>query len=382
MSRAFRVVIAYAALFGGVCTTGCRDVLGGDAPDVVTRRWFTPLPFTYEWPATPALRGGSVFVADAKGIAAFDTQSGVLRWRAALFDDAGSSGDILTAADRACVADFFGGSGCVDVASGTPLWNAAPDSAWSYQHAADASRLYYGTHDHKVVARNLSDGSIAWTLDLAPGAPFMTLVRGVALNGDTLYATTARWLNANGFLSTGDLVAIDRSTGRELWRYTAAGDKSDFQAGVVFVGTIAIVSDTYTGTLRGIDLTSHQQVWQTNSGPDRYVDAESNPVVAGDTVFAGSTDTQIYAFNARTGAELWHVGGNAGSLGSTALCGRLVLVVPWTSGPLVAVDRMTRRVSQPRVMAGDDELFSRIVVDGNIAYAVGVKGMYSFRCAD
>lgn len=365
------------------CGAGCQDPVGSPDDTLLTRRWFAPYEFTYLWAATPAVRAGRVIVADKRGITAFDAESGELRWQAVFMPDhGGDSGDIVVAADRACVADFFGGSGCVEIASGAVLWTAPPDSAWGDTEVADDLHFYYGTKDHQVVARKVEDGAVAWKADVAPAAPFIALVRGVALSGDTLFVATTRWLNENGFRSTGDVIAMDRLTGRELWRFTPAGEMSDLQAGPAVSSGIVVVSDTYSHRLRAIDANSGSELWATPNDPAGNVSGETTPVIANDTVFVASTDTRVHALDLRTGVPFWHVVASQGALGSAAVCGRLVLVVPWVSGPLIAVDRRTLRTFRPRVMTDGDELFSRIAVDGLNAYAAGIKGVYAFRCAE
>jgi hypothetical protein len=103
--------------------------------------------------------------------------------------------------------------------------------------------------------------------------------------------------------------------------------------------------------------------------------------LVGDTLFSGSTDTQVYAVNVHTGAYRWRVGTRAGSIGSTAVCGRLVLVVPFSGGPLNAVDRVRLIADRPTVLQGD-ELTGRIAVSGNTAFATGTRGVYALTCPD
>jgi outer membrane protein assembly factor BamB len=365
-----------------VACASCEDVFGTSDGAVLRRLWFTPRQFAYSWPELPAIHGNVLLIADTQGVIGFDRGSGALRWEARVFNGrmGGASSDVVKRDDVACVSDLFGGSGCADASSGAVLWTAPPDSSWSRQTAVDNVAFYYGTRDHRVVARDRATGSVRWSLDVAPGAPFITVVEGIVTRGDTIFAVTTRWVNENGFLRAGDLIAIDQS-GKELWRFTPPGH-SDFQAAPVFADNIVVQTDVDAHTLRGIDVNLRQQVWETMQGPDGYVTAERPPAIQGDTVFVGSTDTQIHAYSTRTGQLLWRVLGNAGSLGSTAICGRLVLVVPWGTGPLVALDRKTMRVTKPHVMIDDDELFSRIAVDGRHAYAVGMKGVYAFECAE
>lgn len=387
MTRAPTMASARFALLSLLAgSSGCGCFGGPSGPrdtQPVERRWFAPRQFAFIWGNLPAIHGDVAMVADASGITAFDRRTGAVRWQARLFPEGngGLAGDVVASDGVACIADLFGGSGCADVATGAAVWTAPPDSAWSRQNAIDSTALYYGTRDHRVVARNRGDGSVRWSVDVAPGAPYLTLISGVALRGDVLFATTQRWLSANGFLTTGDLIALDRSTGKELWRFTDPGQHSEFFTAPVFAGELAIVSDLGRHSLRAIDVNTHRQTWEIEPLDDGYVAAERPPVVAGDTIFAGSSDTQVHALDARTGTLLWRVPGTGGSLGSTAACGRLVLAVPWTSGPLIAVDRGTRKVLQPGVLTDGDELFSRIAVDGTEAYVAGLKGMYSFRCA-
>lgn len=380
---ALRTTGALLVLLVGTAGWGCLGPsVPGDA-DGVRRRWFAPRQFQFIWANLPAIHGDVAMVADETGISAFDRATGAVRWRTLLFPNrtGGLAGDVVAVSGAACIADHFGGSGCVDVASGATIWTAPPDSAWSRQNAIDSSSVYYGTRDHRVVARSRVDGSVRWSADVAPDAPFLTMVSGVALRGDVLFATTQRRLNDNGFLMTGDLIALNRSTGKELWRVTDPGQNSEFFTAPVFAGNLAIVSDLGRHSLRAFDITTHRQVWETVSSGDSFAGTERPPALAGDTVFAASGDTHIHALDARTGALLWRVPGRRGSLGSAAVCGRFLLAVPWTSGPLVAVDIRARRVFHPNVLVGGDELFSRIAVDGTDAYVAGMKGVYSFRCA-
>lgn len=366
------------------CAVSCTEWFKEGTDSRIRRMWFAPASFVDQWGNLPALGADVVVVATRGGMIAFDRRSGAQRWVAPLFagESASNAGDVVSTAGVVCVTDLFGGSGCADIQTGKVLWRTPSDSAWSRQNAIDSSTLYYGTHEHRVLARNVNDGTIRWSFDTAPNTAYKTMISGVALHGDRLYVSTQRWLNENGSLSTGELIALDRETGTEVWRYTAAGQHSEFFTAPVFSGDIGIVSDVARHSLRGIDVTKGTQVWEALATEAGYVTAEQPAAIANDTVFVASTDTQIHAFDATTGSLLFRVQAHSGSLENTAVCGRLVLVVPWTTGPLVAMDRKTLNVFRPAVMIADDELFSRIAVDGNTAYAVGMKGVYAFRCAE
>lgn len=361
----------------------CSSLLDGHAPSIsMNRVWFTPFSGQNGWPGLPAIESGVVLVGVIGGIAAFDARTGEPRWKAQIWSGGQMSfaGNISARDGLACIADYFG-VGCVEIATGKIRWSAAADQATQDgQSAMDETTLYYGTSEHTVVARALSNGAVLWSTDVDPGNTFPSRVFGIALRGDTVLAATVRWMTFNGTIIHGDLIALDRTTGRELWRYTAPA-KSGFQGAPVLAGNLAILNDTYSHGLVAIDLTTRQVSWRTDVHEDGYITAETPPILVGDTLFSGSTDTQVYALNVHTGAYRWRVGTRAGSIGSTAVCGRLVLVVPFSGGPLSAVDRERLVADRPTVLQGD-ELTGRIAVSGTTAYATGARGVYALACPE
>ena len=361
----------------------CGSLLDGHAPTISMKRlWFTPFSGQNGWPGLPAVDSGAVLVGVIGGIAAFDTGTGAPRWRAQVWSggEMSFSGNIVARDGLACIADYFG-VGCVDIVSGQVRWSSPSDRATQDgESAMDGAALYYGTADHTVVARALTSGEVLWRTDVDPGNQFGSRVFGVTLRGDTAFAATVRWLNNGGGSLVGDLIALDRVTGREIWRFTAPS-RSGFQGAPVLAGNLAIVNDVNSHGLVAIDLTTHQVAWRTDEREDGYITAEKPPVLVGDTLFSGSTDTQVYAVNVRTGAYRWRVGTRAGSIGSTAVCGRLVLVVPFSGGPLSAVDRVRLISDRPTVLQGD-ELTGRIAVSGTTAYATGARGVYALSCPE
>jgi outer membrane protein assembly factor BamB len=359
----------------------CGSLLDGHAPSIsVNRLWFTPSSTPNGWPGLPAIDAGVVLVGVPGGISAFDATTGAARWTAQLWSggQASFAGNIVARNGVACIADYFG-IGCVETATGNVRWSTSSDHpTQDGQSAIDGTALYYGTTEHTVVARTLTTGEVLWTSDVDPGTTFTTRVFGLSIRGDTVFAATVRWLNQAGGILVGDLIALDKTTGRELWRNTAAS-RSGFQGAPLLAGNLAIVNDVYSHGLVAIDLTTRQVVWRTEVHENGYITAETPPVLVGDTLFSGSTDTQVYALDVHTGAYRWRVGTRAGSIGSTAVCGRLVLIVPVSGGPLNVVDRK-RLISDRLTVLGGDELTGQIAVLGTTAYATGTRGIYALSC--
>jgi len=322
-----------------------------------------------------------VLVGLPGGMAAFDARTGNPLWKASIWsaDKTSFAGNVVANNGVACIADYFG-VGCVEMATGRVHWTRQEDHPTQHGRSAiDATSLYYGTANHTVVARDLVTGERRWATDVDSGTTLLSRVFGVALRGDTVFATTARVV-LGGKAIVGDLIALSRSTGRELWRHTGPSP-SAFQGAPVLAGNLAILNDVQSAGLVAIDLTSRREAWHTPVGTDGFITAETPPVLVGDTLFTGSRDTRVYAVDVRTGALRWHAGAQAGSIGNTAVCGRLVLVVPFAGGRLNAVDRVTLRAERPTVLQGD-ELSGGIAVSGTTAYAMGARGLYALRCPE
>ena len=385
MSSRFLYHLASLSLLGVVSCENIESLLYGHSPSIVMDRlWLAPFAIPTGWPGVPAIDGGAglVIVGVPGGMAAFDVHTGNARWKAAIWsaDKFSFSGNVVTNNGVACIADYFG-VGCVDVATGQVRWTRQEDQPTQYaQSAIDPTGLYYGTTDHSVVARDLATGQTRWAIDVDAGTTLSSRVFGVAVRDDTVFATTVRWLDPGGRAIVGDLIALDRITGRVVWRYTAPSP-SGFQGAPVLAGNLAILNDVYSHGLVAIDLTTKKEAWHTPVQPDGYISAETPPVLIDETIFSGSTDTQVYALNAVTGAYRWRVGTQAGSIGATAVCGRLVLVVPFSGGPLSAVDRVRLRADRPTVLQGD-ELAGGIAVSGTTAYAMGTRGLYALGCPE
>jgi outer membrane protein assembly factor BamB len=381
------VLLIAASIVSALGAASCR-ITDGTAPGAsggLTRRWNVTLADSDNWPGFPAVVAGRVVMGARGGMVAFDTASGALGWHATIFSSASArafGANIAVHGNVVCLADTPG-IGCVDALSGRVLWHAASDSATDQgASAADETSVYYGTRQHRLIALSLANGATRWSADLAPNAPFPTRVFGAVVRNDTVYATTVRWLNENGLIVAGDLVAVNAQTGQVLWTYTpAVGDTSGFQTPAVLAGNLAILSDVYYHGLRAIDLTTHREVWRSAKNVSGYIDSETAPLVSGDTIFAGSTDTQLYALDLETGRQIWRSAPIGGSINSVGLCAKQIVAVPMGGGDPVIVDRSTHVVTRARLLESGDLLKSAPIVFGSTVYAKGERAVYAFSCS-
>jgi len=317
-------------------------------------------------------------------LAAFDVESGAPRWTAKLWsDDLDAFAPNIAVGDgHACVADQFTVA-CADVATGRVLWSKAfsRDSTTGVGETAYSSGTwFYGAHDHKVHAVDPETGIERWATDIAPGGSGPTRVFGITVRGDTIYATTVRWLTSNSVPLVGDLIALDRATGRVLWTYTTPGDKGGFQGRALLTDHVAIVNDTYYHGLVAVDLQTGKEAWRTTKDESGFVSSETTPVLAGDTVFAASADTQIYAVDARNGGVLWRVVGDGNALGSIDACPKVLMPLEFAGGHAFLVDRTTHAVRSINSLPANVNISSRFSVAGDRAYAAGTGGIFAFNC--
>jgi outer membrane protein assembly factor BamB len=377
-------VVAAAFLLASSWAFSCKGTESeGPATSPLKLLWFAPATFSRGWPGQPVVSDGVVILGAHYGIAAFDEQTGQLLWRAKLWSrewDSGSK-NIVTGDGRACMADQLT-VGCVEIATGRVLWSYDPTPAAlaSGETVYDRNTWFYGGPDHKVHAVDPSNGTERWSTDITPGARYSSRIFGVSLQGDTVYATTVRWITATGVPVVGDLVALNRDTGRIYWTYTTPGMRGGFQGRALLTDKLAIVNDAYAHSLLGIDRQTGTEVWRTTKDDSGFLSSETTPVLVGDTVFAASADTQIYAVDARTGGLLWRVPGDGDALGGIDACPHTLIALEFAGGRPVLVDRKTHRVMPPGGLSPENSISSRFAVSGNRAYAAGTGGVYAFEC--
>jgi outer membrane protein assembly factor BamB len=134
---------------------------------------------------------------------------------------------------------------------------------------------------------------------------------GVPSSNSTLWAkgfstyglsvtTTPLVIDGRVIFAVRDLaVAVDETTGVELWRHQCSGAlaASSYADGRVYFGQ----SDG-TGGIVCINATTGAEIWTQDLSPNFVT---SSPLVGGGIVYAGTTDNYTRAFNATTGQYKW-----------------------------------------------------------------------------
>jgi outer membrane protein assembly factor BamB len=351
----------------------------GEAERGVRLLWRTPLPSSTGVPvAAPALDGERLFAA-AGGLRAWDARTGRPLWQAEL--PRYEPRNVVVEGGRVLLAESV--ALAFDAATGRELWRFTPDAnaslGWS---AAGAGAFYFGTASHRVYALSAADGRLLWSTDVAPeeGEERWTapaVVRGVALDERAVYAAVEQWRSPNGHLASGWLIALDRAAGRVLWRYrTGSGDeRRGAAAAPVVAGERVIAGDFLDNALFAVDRTTGREVWRV-SGERRYVGFAAPPTALGRTVYAASGDTFLYALDAATGRRLWRTRLPAAGT-AQAVCGEALLA---TFQGVAAMDLDGGR-PLARLLDDDREFTtSPFAVGGARAYVLGPRAVYALAC--
>lgn len=163
--------------------------------------------------ATPAVADGRVFAGSYDGqVYAFDAATGTLLWAFDTHAPVTSTpvpwNGVVVAGSRSY--DVFG----LDAATGTELWNRYVWFSWIESTPAIRNGIaYVGSSDAgKIMAIDVASGGARWDADVL-GASWGT----PAVADRVLYVATRG--QAGAFTHSAGVLALDRATGRILWRF-------------------------------------------------------------------------------------------------------------------------------------------------------------------
>ncbi|MFB6159959.1 MAG: PQQ-binding-like beta-propeller repeat protein [Haloferacaceae archaeon] len=312
------------ALAGDVLVAGTGERIVGLSPDGGEERWRLDrgvLDSPEETEGTGvAAADGRAYAATADGsVVAVDAASGDVDWTFAFGEGASAARTTPVAAGGALYAVAESGTlVSLDPATGDERWRTATRSAPAYAVGAGADRAYVGGGSN-IAAYDAADGSEAWGHpSLSTSAPIPTLGNG------HLY------VSGEG----GSFHTLDPATGEQRWRtdlgvrneFDFAGDRAYVAAGdiVAAVGGDGAVLDRFglpiaaasgtavadgrvhvaanDGMLRALSTDDGSVAWATDLRDDSLRSGENEtapvwlfttPVVEGDTVYAGTTLTEI-----------------------------------------------------------------------------------------
>ncbi|MCD6021580.1 MAG: bamB [Actinomycetia bacterium] len=225
----------------------------------------------------------------------------------------------------------------IDLRTGEPVWTPSVplEDVVVTPIAADEDAAYAGDLSGHVTAVELSSGDVRWSADLGS-----SIAGAVTIDEDRALVATQGQQQIPG-----TVVALDRSTGEELWRSPEDVVRGNLvSAPVVADGRILVLEP---GSVVALDPTDGRLVWRTEIinpiappfSPQAI--AALAPVSADGMVFVVDVTGRAYGLDAETGVELWDQALNDPSPLTPAVLTDAHLLVPTNSGALYAVDRTT-----------------------------------------
>jgi outer membrane protein assembly factor BamB len=248
--------------------------------------------------AAPTIADGRVFAAVQGRLSALDVATGAPVWTRELTPTYAWLGSLaaVTVADGTAIVNTArqDGTAAWAAATGAPRWllKAARTVAVSATPVADAGTIYLVNAAGTVSALSQASGAIAWSTSVTPEATDWdyTVTATPALVGGRLIVPT----------QYRELVALDASSGAELWRYATPGGplqfahyraaEPGFAASSVATGDLLWVPRP-DGVLAALAVADGRELWATQLGAPLV----SAPAPAGDYLVVATFDGTVRA---------------------------------------------------------------------------------------
>lgn len=252
--------------------------------------------------AQPVIANGHVFTLDTDAnLSAFNAQNGKRIWKTSLEPDDEDenviSGGVSFAHGLLYVTNGYDEVLAVSPENGEILWRKRLPSPSRAAPTVIGGRIFVNTIDSRVVALSAKDGSQLWEYVGIGEMAGLLGTASPAANNDIVVAT----------FSSGEITALRVENGSVVWSDNLASVRqygggleslSDIRAmPVIDRGLIFAIS--FSGKLAAIDERTGTRVWQ------REISGAQTPWISGDTLFVLSSESQVIALNAVSGAVLW-----------------------------------------------------------------------------
>lgn len=335
--------------------------------------------------ADPVVAGGRIFTLDAEARVSATGTDGNPVWSTNLLppnDKAhdATGGGLAYADGKLFVSSGFGLMTALDAASGAQLWQQKLDATGSGAPTVAGNTVYLVAGDNTAWALNAENGRIRWQLDATPSKNNILGAPAPALNGQVAIF---------GF-GSGELQAAFRGGGLRLWDSLISGQRAGFARASVtdITGDPVISGNTvYAGSQSGrmvaLNAGTGERIWTAKEGP-------MSPVwVAGDSVFLVSDRNELVRLAAADGTRIW--GTKLSHFAKDRPRRQKTLFAHY--GPVLAGGRLIVASGDGYVRAFDPTSGNEVgraeipggasanpVFAGGIMYVVGAKGqLFAFR---
>lgn len=251
----------------------------------------------------PVVEGNRIFTMDTVGtVRAFDTQTGRELWSANLrkkdeSERSAFGGAVSVFGGRVYATSGHGLAAAYDANTGAEVWRTDLSVPLRGAPTVSERNVLVVTQDNQVYALGKQDGSRSWDVvgTVEPAGLLGAAAPAVAL--DTAIV---------GF-SSGELTAVRMENGRTVWQdiiartgqTTSLSALSDIDASPIIDDDGRVYAMGHGGRLVALQLAGGQRIWEQNVG------GIAQPWLAGDWIFAVSSDGELVAVSKSDGRIRW-----------------------------------------------------------------------------
>lgn len=248
--------------------------------------------------ASPAWHDGKIFVGDMAGIVyCVDAKNGKELWKYEAQAQISSSANFYKS------LALFGSEDAtlyaIDIESGKLKWSHSIDDQIQCGATVAGDRCFLAGCDAKLHIIGLDDGKEIDAIEI--GSPT---------------GTTAAALGNGLFFGTeeGTFFSIDYKTPKINWKWENPGVPIRSSAAVT---KTHVVFGARNRSVNCLDPATGDEKWKTRV----KAKVDGSPIIAGNRVYAGSTDGRLYVLDLSDGKILWQEQFNGSILGSPAIIG-------------------------------------------------------------
>lgn len=256
----------------------------------------------YRIAAEPVVGAGRIYTMDSRARLTATGTNGATLWQTDIAapgdrsDDATGAG-LAYDGGRVYATTGFSELVALDAASGKVLWRKGFDAGVGGAPTVSNGIVYVVARDASAWALRAEDGKVMWQLGGTPAAG-MTGVSAPAVNDRVVVFPFA----------TGEMIATLKKGGLTLWQAKVAGARLGRGYAMVsdLTGDPVIAGDTlYAGSSAGkvaaFDVNSGERIWTASEG------ANSPVQLAGGSLFLVSDEGKLVRLDAGTGEVVWKV---------------------------------------------------------------------------
>ncbi|WP_245794939.1 MULTISPECIES: PQQ-binding-like beta-propeller repeat protein [Thioclava] len=255
----------------------------------------------YRITADPIVAAGKVFTLDSQARVTATATNGGRVWQTDITPPGDREGDasgggVAYAAGTVFVTSDFAELVAIDAATGAIKWRQYFDAGIGGAPTVRDGVVYVVARDSSAWAIRASDGKVVWQM---PGTPSSSGMTGVSAP-----VVTDRMVVFP--FPSGFLAGALRKSGMSTWQAKVAGARPGvaYASVVDLTGDPVVVGDTLyagssAGKLAAFDVASGQRLWTATEG------ANSPVQVVGGSIFLTSDNGKLVRLDAASGAQIW-----------------------------------------------------------------------------